>query len=101
MKQLLQTAAKTISEYDEIQRLMAEKLGMNYRQIPADALEAICHDPSSTTGNTRRATGWKAVEEIHDRCERQEMALESFEPPLLNGLSPATMPDRRYLSQTY
>lgn len=93
MKQLLQTAAKTISEYDEIQRLMAEKLGMNYRQIPADALEAICHDPSSTTGNTRRATGWKAVEEIHDRCERQEMALESFEPPLLNGLSPATMPD--------
>lgn len=93
MKQLLQTAAKTISEYDELQRLMAEKLGMNYRPVPADVLEAICHDPASATGNTRRATGWKAVEEIHDRNERQRIVLDAFAAQSSGGLSPATMPD--------
>jgi len=93
MKQLLHTAAKTIVEYDEIQRLMAEKLGMNYQQVPSDVLEAISHDPASATGDTRRATGWKAIEEIHERGAKQRAALDSFVATLSQGLSPATMPD--------
>lgn len=93
MKQLLQMAVKTISDYDELQRSMAEKLGMDYMQIPPDVLEAIWHDPSSATGHTRRARGWEAVEEVYERIQKQKIALRSFPASLSGGLSPATMPN--------
>ena len=53
-------------------------LGIPYRSLPSELLDAIGHDPSAVTGGTRRYHGWRAVEDIHDRITRQRQIIRQF-----------------------
>ncbi|TDL28266.1 hypothetical protein BD410DRAFT_739877 [Rickenella mellea] len=77
-RSVLQTASRTVQEYDELQRGFSQALGLSYSRILPEVLEALSHDPSAVTGNTRRLTGWRAVEDIHERRSRQRVVLQAF-----------------------
>lgn len=93
MKNLLQVASKAISEYDETQSIMSEKLGLKYSCLPFDVLEAFKHDPSVTTGHLRTLRGWRAVEDIQARRERQKEILQAFVGSLPDSISPLSLPE--------
>ncbi|KAH8119878.1 hypothetical protein DFH11DRAFT_1499342 [Phellopilus nigrolimitatus] len=92
MKLLLQTASRSIIEYDDTQHAMSEKLGLSYSRLPPEILEAFSHDPAAVTANTRRLKGWRAVEDIYLRCERQRAILKTFVASMPSSVTPLTLP---------
>ena len=51
---------------------------MPFPTVPPEVFDAITHDPAAMTGQTRRLKGWRAVEEVHCRINRQREMLSSF-----------------------
>ncbi|EJD03634.1 uncharacterized protein FOMMEDRAFT_166988 [Fomitiporia mediterranea MF3/22] len=92
MRALLQVASRSIHDYDETQSSMAQKLGLNYQPLPPEVLEAVKHDPSASVGHLRSLQGWRAVEDIHLRRERQKDVLQRFTSSLQNSIAPLSLP---------
>ncbi|KAI0756851.1 hypothetical protein C8Q80DRAFT_1130813 [Daedaleopsis nitida] len=78
IRHLLQRVCTSIRDYDSVQAGLSSLLGIPYMKIPPEVLDAFLHDPSAVTGGTRRAQSWKAVEDIHERIERQRETLQTF-----------------------
>ena len=92
MRHLLQRVCTNIRDYDSVQAGLSRLLGMSYTRIPTEVLDAFVHDPAAVTGGTRRAKSWRAVEDIHERIERQRLTLQTFmHSQPLNG-DPAVPP---------
>lgn len=91
MKYLLQSGTKSFVEFDDIHHFMADKLGLPYTRIPSDVLDAFNHDPAAVTGPTRRLSGWRAVEDIHLRLERQRDTLLLFTSALSDTIKPLAL----------
>ncbi|KAI0719940.1 hypothetical protein C8T65DRAFT_568214 [Cerioporus squamosus] len=86
IRNLLQRVCAHIREYESVQAGLSSLLGVSYTKIPSEVLDAIAHDPSAVTGGTRRAKSWRAVEDIHERIERQRHTLGTFiHSQVLNG----------------
>ena len=51
---------------------------MPFPTVPPEVFDAITHDPAAMTGQTRRLKGWRAVEEVHCRINRQREMLSTF-----------------------
>ena len=71
---------------------MAERLGLAYNRLPSEVLEALKHDPSASTGHLRNLRGWRAVEDIHNRRERQQEILQAFVASLPESVGPLGLP---------
>ncbi|KIY51247.1 hypothetical protein FISHEDRAFT_37352, partial [Fistulina hepatica ATCC 64428] len=71
VRTLMHRIAVNMKECDLSQSQLARILGLNYNGLPQEVLESFSHDPSAVTGATRRVGGYKAVEDIHRRIERQ------------------------------
>lgn len=78
IRQSLQRVAAGVREYDVLQGNLMNSLQVPYRALPAELLEAFCHDPAAVTGGTRRARGWRVVEDIHNRVLRQREVFRAF-----------------------
>ncbi len=78
IRHLLQRVCANIREYESVQAGLSNLLGVSYTKIPSEVLDAFVHDPSAITGGTRRTTSWRAVEDIHERIERQRQTLQTF-----------------------
>ena len=92
IKFLLQTACKSLIEYDDTQQGMADKLGLSYSRLPPEVLEAFNHDPAAVTGKTRRLSGWRAVEDIHSRRNKQKKILIDFLASKEETVAPLSVP---------
>ena len=77
-KILLQTAARTIRQYDDLKGLLAKTLGVSHGGLAPNFLDALGHDPASITGDTHSQTGWRAVEEVELRISRQSAIFNTF-----------------------
>jgi len=77
-RHLLQRVGTSIREYDVVQSSLSVAFGVSNPKIPPDVLEAFSHDPSAVTSGTSYVGGWRAVEDIHDRIQRQRRILGSF-----------------------
>ncbi|KAH9486529.1 hypothetical protein JR316_0000594 [Psilocybe cubensis] len=75
MKALISAAMK---DYDTIQNTSMHSQNLTKLQLPKDLLEAFGHDPSAVTGATRRDRGWRAVEDINQRVEKQRSVFRAF-----------------------
>ncbi|TFK94401.1 hypothetical protein K466DRAFT_509605 [Polyporus arcularius HHB13444] len=78
IRHLLQRVCANIREYESVQAGLSNLLGVSYTKIPSEVLDTFIHDPSAVTGGTRRTTSWRAVEDIHERIERQRQTLQTF-----------------------
>ncbi|KAL4241825.1 hypothetical protein ABKN59_000713 [Abortiporus biennis] len=77
-RQVLQRVGANIREYESIQSNLAHLLGIPYRKIPHEVLDSLSHDPSSVVSATKRFRGYKAVDDIHERINRQRDILRAF-----------------------
>ncbi|THH09613.1 hypothetical protein EW145_g1894 [Phellinidium pouzarii] len=93
MRLLLQTTSRSIVDYDDTQYVMSERLGLSYSRLPPEVLEAFSHDPASTGGNTRRQKGWRSIEEVYLRRERQEDVLKAFVASIPESVMPLFLPN--------
>lgn len=84
IRNLLQQVGASIRDYDGVQSSITDALGISYPKIPADVLEAFSHDPSAVTSTTRYTSGWRAVEDIHERVCRQRETLGAFAMTMLS-----------------
>jgi hypothetical protein len=73
-----QRIASALKDYDSLHSNLMKSLGLPYRSLPHELLETFSHDPSSVTGNTRRNRGWRAVEDIQTRLDRQRETFRTF-----------------------
>ncbi|KAI5121170.1 hypothetical protein M0805_007167 [Coniferiporia weirii] len=89
MKLLLQTASRSVAEYDDTQCTMSEKLGLVYRRLPRDALQAFSHDPA---GKMSELKGWRGVEEVFLRRKRQKDIFEMFTASISDTVTPLRLP---------
>lgn len=78
IRQFLNRISAAIKEYDALQISSFGSRGINQPAIPKELLEAFVHDPSAITGATRRARGWRAVEDIYERVHRQRHTFRVF-----------------------
>ncbi|KAF7981120.1 hypothetical protein HWV62_34847 [Athelia sp. TMB] len=78
IRQSLQRVAAGVRDYDVLQGNLMKSFQVPYRALPADLLDAFCHDPSAVTGVTRSYKGWRAVEDIHNRVIRQRETFRAF-----------------------
>ena len=85
MRSLLQRVCTSLREYDSVQANLSVILGVPFSKIPHDVLDAFLHDSSAITGKTRRAHGWRAVEDIHHHVQRQQEILQAYQRSLLDG----------------
>lgn len=67
-----------MKDFDSIQSTVMRSQGILKLEIPKDLLEAFGHDPSAVTGPTRRDRGWRAVEDINQRVEKQRSVFRAF-----------------------
>ncbi|KAK7059198.1 hypothetical protein VNI00_001825 [Paramarasmius palmivorus] len=75
---LLNRIASGVREYEMCQSGLMNYLGLPYKGLPQDLLEAFSHDPAAVTGSTRRLKSWRAVDDIHARLTRQRAVFEEF-----------------------
>jgi len=52
--------------------------GLTYERFSRDVMEAFSHDPAAILGHTKRSYGYRAVEDIHYRLQRQREILQEF-----------------------
>jgi predicted GTPase len=74
----MQRVASDVREYELVCSNVMLGLGVPYRSLPPELLDAITHDPSSVTSGTRKRRGWTAVEDIHERVLRQREIIRIF-----------------------
>lgn len=89
---LLQISSRSITDYDETQSAISDKLGLGYSRLPPKVLEALRHDPSVSTGHLRNLKGWRAVEDIHHRREQQRQILQTYTASLPAAVTPLSLP---------
>lgn len=77
-RQLLQRVGGNIREYENVLSRLSLLLGISHSPIPLDVLEALSHDPASVMSSTKRLQGWRAVEDIANRIDRQRATLQNF-----------------------
>jgi hypothetical protein len=70
-RQLLNNIASGIRDIGGLQTKLSEYGVIQNHAIDPELLEMFKHDPSAVTGDTRKHSGWRAVEEIHSRITRQ------------------------------
>ncbi|KAI0275041.1 hypothetical protein BC834DRAFT_27429 [Gloeopeniophorella convolvens] len=75
---LLQRVAGGIKEYELVQTKMSKALGLTYKPLPPEVIDAFSHDPAVVTGSTRQNKGWQAVENIHDNIMRQRNTVQTY-----------------------
>lgn len=78
LRHRMQRIAVDVRDYEILCSNTMPTLGIPYRSLPPELLDAIGHDPSAVTGGTRRYRGWQAVEDIHDRIARQRQIIGQF-----------------------
>ncbi|KAL4070581.1 hypothetical protein J3A83DRAFT_4094948 [Scleroderma citrinum] len=78
LRHRMQRIAADVREYDILCSNTMPTLGIPYRNLPPELLDAIGHDPSAVTGGTRRYHGWQAVEDIYERIIRQREVIRQF-----------------------
>lgn len=78
LRHRMQRIAVDVRDYEILCSNTMPTLGISYRSLPPELLDAIGHDPSAVTGGTRRYRGWQAVEDIHDRIARQRQIIGQF-----------------------
>ena len=77
-RQLLQRVGGNVREYENVLSRLSLLLGTPHYSIPLEVLEALSHDPASVMSGTKRLRGWRAVEDICDRINRQRETLRNF-----------------------
>ncbi|KAF8506723.1 hypothetical protein F5888DRAFT_1644778 [Russula emetica] len=76
---LLQRIAGGIKEYEAIQANLSKTLGLSYKPLPPELIDAFSHDPAVVTGATRQKRGWQAVEDItRQHSLRQRSTVREF-----------------------
>ena len=78
IRQQLQRIAAEFRDFAHVQQQLIELLNMPFPTVPPEMFDAITQDPAAMTGQTRRLKGWRAVEEVHCRINRQREMLSSF-----------------------
>ncbi|KAF9225416.1 hypothetical protein BS17DRAFT_598284 [Gyrodon lividus] len=78
LRHRMQRVASDVREYELVCSSVMPALGVPYRSLPPELLDAITHDPSSVTSGTRKRHGWRAVEDIHERVLRQREIIRIF-----------------------
>jgi len=78
VRQQLQRTAAEFRDFAHVQKQLIELLNMPFPTVPPEVFNAISHDPAAMTGQTRRLKGWRAVEEVHCRINRQREMLSGF-----------------------
>lgn len=78
VRQQLQRIATEFRDFAHVQKQLIELLHMPFPTVPPETFDAISHDPAAMIGQTRRLKGWRAVEEVHCRINRQREMLSSF-----------------------
>ncbi|KAF4623496.1 hypothetical protein D9613_002205 [Agrocybe pediades] len=77
-RQFLNRISMAMKDFDSIQNTAMHVQGLPRIDIPRDLLEAFGHDPAAVTGQTRRDRGWRAVEDINNRIQKQRAAFRAF-----------------------
>ncbi|TRM65886.1 hypothetical protein BD626DRAFT_486135, partial [Schizophyllum amplum] len=75
LRQLLHRVAGNVKEYENVQSNISRALGLPYKSLPQEVVDAFSHDPAAVTGSTRRLRGYLAVDDIHKRLQRQQETL--------------------------
>lgn len=78
LRQLLHRVAGNVKEYENVQSNISRALGLPYKSLPQEVVDAFSHDPAAVTGSTRRLRGYQAVDDIHKRLQRQQETLRSY-----------------------
>ncbi|KAF8415052.1 hypothetical protein L210DRAFT_3432725 [Boletus edulis BED1] len=78
LRHRMQRVAVDVREYELVCSSVMPSLGIAYRSLPVELLDALSHDPSAVTSGTRKRQGWRVVEDIHARVLRQREILTSF-----------------------
>jgi hypothetical protein len=78
VRQQLQRIATEFRDFAHVQKQLIELLNMPFPTVPPEMFDAISHDPAAMMGQTRRLKGWRVVEEVHCRINRQREMLSSF-----------------------
>lgn len=78
MRQQLQRIAAEFRDFAHVQKQLIDLLNIPFPTVPQEVFEAISHDPATMTGQTRRLKGWRAIEEVHCRINRQQEILSGF-----------------------
>ena len=78
MRQQLQRIATEFRDFAHVQKQLIDLLNISFPTVPQEVFDAISHDPATMIGKTRRMNGWRAVEEVHCRINRQQEILSSF-----------------------
>ena len=78
IRQQLQRISTEFRDFAHVQKQLIELLNMPFPTVPPEMFDAISHDPAAMTGQTRRLKGWRAVEEVHCRINRQREMLSGF-----------------------
>lgn len=80
IRQLLNKVSIVVKEYEAAQSSVLASLDNHYhlRRLPRELMEVFSHDPAAVTGQTRRLRGWRAVEDIHKRLEKQRATCRLF-----------------------
>lgn len=77
IRQLLNRVSASVKEYESIQS-SATRASLSYENLPKELLDSFGHDPAAVTGATRRLRGWRAVEDIQQRLQRQREVFQAF-----------------------
>ncbi|KAL1748978.1 membrane protein [Schizophyllum fasciatum] len=78
LRQLLHRVAGNVKEYENVQCNISRALGLPYKSLPQEVLDAFSHDPAAVTGSTRRLRGYRAVDDIHKRLRKQQETLQNY-----------------------
>ena len=86
IKLMLQTAAKTIGDFDNMQQHTGTQFGIAYKGLPAELRDLLFQDPTGMA-NSPLFMGYKSIENIHQRYINQlknsKTIQESSNMPLL------------------
>ena len=89
----MQRVAVDVREYELVCSSVMPSLGIAYRSLPMELLDAFSHDPSAVTSGTRKRHGWRVVEDIHARVLRQREILASFLSGVKTGVDGVSIPE--------
>lgn len=78
LRHRMQRVAVDVREYELVCSGVMPAVGIAYRSLPMELLDAFIHDPSAVTSGTRKRHGWRVVEDIYARVLRQREIVASF-----------------------
>lgn len=93
LRHRMQRVAADVREYEVVCPSVMPALGIAYRSLPMELLDAFNYDPSAVTSGTRKRRGWRVVEDIHARVLRQREIVTSFLSGVKIGADAASIPE--------